>query len=132
MNHTNSQQATSPFDHTAIERHRRMGLLSCNGVVNTAAMDTFSRIHAALFYDDLLDYYRDSSRVQTICHSLIERCNQASLHDSMLNLCIEYDYIHRPLPEAIWWIAGSDVLLQPFLTGFLQWLQSCLEGEVKE
>lgn len=131
IHHVHTQRATNPFDHTAVDRHRRMGLLTTDDTVNAAAMDAFSRIHAALFYDDLLDFYHDPYRVQTICSALLERAGQISLHDLMLNLCIEYDYIHRPLPEAVWWIAGSDILLQPFLTGFLQWLQSCMEGEVK-
>ena len=132
MKQFSSQHRTGPFDRSASDLHHRMGLLTSNNTVNTTVLDAFCRVQVALFYEDLLDYYGEWERVQTICRSLIERCKQLNLHDTMLNLCIEYDSMRRPLPDAIWWIAGSDLLLQPFLTEFLRWLQVCMESGVKQ
>ena len=126
------QHRIGPFDHSASDLHYQMGLLTSNHTVDTTAINAFCHVQVALFLKDLLGYYGDSKRVQTICSSLVKRCKLLNLHDTMLNLCIEYDSMRRPLPDAIWWIAGSDLLLQPFLTEFLRWLQVCMERWVKQ
>lgn len=49
----------SPFDSTAIDRLRRMGLATADGSVERDAMAVFCCIFAGQFYDDLCDYHQD-------------------------------------------------------------------------
>lgn len=50
------QRPHSPFDDTAIERLRRMGLVTAEARPDRDVMNIFSMIFAGQFYDDLCDY----------------------------------------------------------------------------
>ena len=53
------QRPHSPFDDTAIERLRRMGLADADGRADRDVMTIFACIFAGQFYDDLCDYCQD-------------------------------------------------------------------------
>lgn len=38
-----------------------------------------------------------------------------------------YDAMNHPVPEAIWWISGSKLLVPPFIEGFLSYLREYLK-----
>lgn len=38
-----------------------------------------------------------------------------------------YDEMNHPVPEAIWWISGSKLLVPPFIEGFLSYLREYLK-----
>ena len=60
------QRPHSPFDDTAIERLRRMGLVTAEDKPDRDVMAVFSGIFAGQFYDDLCDYYQDYQNVRDL------------------------------------------------------------------
>ena len=60
----NYQRPHSPFEDSAIERLRRMGLTTEDGSPERDAMAVFSSIFAGQFFDDLCDYYQNYKDVQ--------------------------------------------------------------------
>lgn len=116
-------RAASPFDDSAMERHRRMGLIAADETVNSAAVTALAHAHAGLFFDALCDSYAEYKTVSSICASLIELAKEFPPQRVLLALCAEYDAMHRSIPEAIWWISGSAELVPPFVEQLLQWLE---------
>lgn len=55
----------------------------------------------------------------------MERLKQKAI-DGQLMLD-EYDAMNHPVPEAIWWISGSKLLVPPFIEGFLSYLREYLK-----
>jgi hypothetical protein len=47
----------------------------------------------------------------------------------LLLISIQYDTIAKPLPEVIWWISGSEILLAPFVRGFVRKLDELCKEE---
>ena len=60
------QRPHSPFDDTAIERLRRMGLVTAEDRPDRDVLAVFSTIFAGQFYDDLCDYYQDYTDVREL------------------------------------------------------------------
>lgn len=54
-------RSVGPFDEAAVQRHRHMGLLDCNGDVNADAVNFLAHLCAGLFFDALCDSYTYSS-----------------------------------------------------------------------
>ena len=50
-------RSVGPFDEAAVQRHRHMGLLDCNGDVNADAVNFLAHLCAGLFFDALCDSY---------------------------------------------------------------------------
>ena len=46
-------RSVGPFDEAAVQRHRHMGLLDCNGDVNADAVNFLAHLCAGLFFDAL-------------------------------------------------------------------------------
>lgn len=113
-------RAASPFDDSAVERHFRMGLLDAVGKPNLNTITVLSQLYAGLFYDDLCDFYGSIEEVTSICSSLISLSDKSDFRQIFLVLCTDYDTMLCPLPEPIWWISGSAVLVPPFLAGFVR------------
>lgn len=57
-------RAQSPFDDSAADRLRRMGLTDENGNPDRDAIAVCSQIFAGQFFDDLCDYFESTG---TIC-----------------------------------------------------------------
>ena len=58
------QRAHSPFENSASDRLRRMGLTAADSSPDRDAMAVFSAIFAGQFFDDLCDYYQDYKDIQ--------------------------------------------------------------------
>lgn len=71
------QRPHSPFDNTAIDRLRRMGLATADGQADRDVMAVFSHIFAGQFYDDLCDYYQDHKYVQELLPQFFDAAENA-------------------------------------------------------
>lgn len=126
-------QGISPFDDAAAARLRRMGLLEADGKGNRDAVSALARLSAGLFFDALCDTYAETATVLRIGRELTSTGTAAEPRRAFLRLCAEYDAMRRPIPEPLWWISGSEILVPPFMEGFLRNLADDLTGwEVME
>lgn len=99
-------RSVGPFDEAAVQRHRHMGLLDCNGDVNADAVNFLAHLCAGLFFDALCDSYVEMQTVSRICQAFCKSEN-VEAQRVVLMICSEYDAMNHPVPEAIWWISGS-------------------------
>ena len=58
-----SARSCSPFDDSAAERLRRMGLLTESGAPDRDAAAVAAHLYAGLFYDSLCDFHSDMGGV---------------------------------------------------------------------
>lgn len=123
-----ANRSHDPFDDSAVERQRRMGLLVESGGVDETTVAVLSRVYAGLFLDNLCDSYPSMEAVFPTCHGLVELARNSAPRRALLELCMIYDGMHRPLPEPIWWIVGNDALLAPFMSGFAARLSELSSG----
>ena len=122
--------AHSPFDSSAIDRLRRMGLALSDGTVDRDAMAVFCRVFAGQFYDDLCDYYQaDPETVRSVLAPLADGSDTEDPHGKFLMICLQYDGIYRTLPDPVWWLSGSPVFAEAFADGFLAHLRRLHERE---
>ena len=77
----------NPFDDSAPERLRHMGLLTAEGAPEEDALAVIERLYAGLFYDALFDFYDDMGNVNAICLELAERLGTGNPRRSFLNIC---------------------------------------------
>ena len=113
------QRAHSPFEDSAAERLRRMGLTTADGFTDRDAMAVFSSIFAGQLFDDLCDYYQDYKDVQDTVEQIFHTAEQADPKQKFLLICLQYDSIYRALPDPVWWISGSPAFAELFADGFL-------------
>ena len=114
----------SPFDGAAIDRLRRMGLASSDGLVERDAMAVFCNIFAGQFYDDLCDYHQDDPEtVKDALTPLVDGADTGDPHGKFLMICLQYDSIYRTLPDPVWWLSGSPAFAEAFTDGFLAHLK---------
>ena len=122
----------SPFDDSAIERLRRMGLADADGQADGDAITVFARIFAGQFYDDLCDFYQNGDMVQDVIVQMLDTAENADPRQRFLLICLQYDAMFRPLPDPVWWVSGTPALAEPFAGYFLAHLrqlnQSAMEG----
>lgn len=123
----NYQQTHSPFEDSAAERLRRMGLTAADGSPERDAMAVFSSIFAGQFFDDLCDYCQDFENVQAIIDQIFHTAEQADPKQKFLLICLQYDSIYRTLPDPVWWISGSPAFAELFAEGFLAHLKRLAE-----
>lgn len=67
-------RSVGPFDEAAVQRHRHMGLLDCNGDVNADAVNFLAHLCAGLFFDALCDSYVEMqtvSRIQAVQEAVV-------------------------------------------------------------
>ena len=120
----------SPFDGSAIDRLRRMGLALSDGTVDRDAMAVFCCIFAGQFYDDLRDYHQDDPEtVKTTLTHLVDGADTGDPHGKFLMICLQYDSIYRTLPDPVWWLSGSPAFAEAFADGFLAHLRRLNEHE---
>lgn len=115
----NYQWTHSPFEDSAAERLRRMGLTAADGSPERDTMIVFSSIFAGQFFDDLCDYCQDFENVQAIIDQIFHTAEQADPKQKFLLICLQYDSIYRTLPDPVWWISGSPAFAELFAEGFL-------------
>ena len=122
-------QIISPFDPAARERLRRMGLLTKEDQVNAGVMDAISSVHAALLFSQIYDACGDWAGTLSVCRRITSQASLVSDRQVLLLISIQYDTIAKPLPEVIWWISGSEILLAPFVRGFVRKLDELCKEE---
>ncbi len=125
------QRAFSPFDASAAERIRRMGLIFEDGKVNQDAVEVLSCVIAGLYFDDLCDACQEIRDIHSSLDHLFRDTELAEPKDRFLLICLQYDAIYRALPDPIWWISGNIELVELFSAGFLTRLRQ-LSEEYKE
>ncbi len=119
----NNQRAHSPFEDSAADRLRRMGLTAADGSPDRDAMTIFSAIFAGQFFDDLCDYYQNYKDVQATIDLILHTAEQADAKQKFLLICLQYDSIYRLLPDPVWWISGSPPFAELFVDNFLAHLK---------
>lgn len=122
-------QIISPFDPAARERLRRMGLLTKEDRVNTVALEAICAVHAALLFSQIYDACGDWAGTLSVCRRITSQASLVSDRQVLLLISIQYDTIATPLPEVIWWISGSEILLAPFVQGFVRKLDELCKEE---
>ena len=76
----NDRTSRSPFDSSALDRLRRMGLATADGSVERDAMAVFCCIFAGQFYDDLCDYHQDDAQaIRAAVTPLVDGADTLSL-----------------------------------------------------
>lgn len=122
MDHENAARRHSggPFDESASERLRRMGLLTEDEKPDRDAIAVASRLYAGAFYDDLYDFYGDMDHVNSVCQDLMDLIGSDDVRMPFLSICSAYDAIYRPLPAPIWWMAGNLEVAAQFAGSFLR------------
>lgn len=126
----NNRPTRSPFDTTAIDRLRRMGLAAADGTVDQDAMAVFCCIFAGQFYDDLCDYHQDDpAAVNAAITPLTDGADTGDPHGKFLMICLQYDSIYCTLPDPVWWLSGSPAFAEAFADGFLAHLKRLNEKE---
>ena len=109
----------SPYDDTAIERLRRMGLVTAEGTPDRDAMTVLSGVFAGQFYDDLCDYYQNYTDVREMLDNLFDALERMSVEHRSLFICLQDNSMFRDLPAPIWWISGNPAFAESFADGFL-------------
>ena len=117
---TTPPRPASPFDDSARERLRRMGLIDADGKPQLQAIAVAARLYAGLYYDELCDYFSNLAGVKAVCRDLSEQIPKKDARSKFLAICTAYDAIYHVLPEPVWWMAGSMELVAPFTDGFLR------------
>lgn len=82
-------RSVGPFDEAAVQRHRHMGLLDCNGDVNADAVNFLAHLCAGLFFDALCDSYVEMQTVSRICQAFCKSEN-VEAQRVVLMICSEY------------------------------------------
>ena len=127
-NMNNYQRPHSPFEDTAVQRLRRMGLTTEDGAPEQDAISVFSTIFAGQFFDDLCDYYQDDEQVREVVTQFFQTAEQADSRQKFLLICLQYDGIYRDLPDPVWWISGSPDFAALFAEDFLVHLRRLAEN----
>ena len=117
------RRAQSPFDDSAADRLRRMGLTDEAGKPDRDALAICSRIFAGQFFDDLCDYFESYEDVQDLISGLSESAENAAGKQKFLLVCLQYDAIYRTLPDPVWWISGNPAAAELFAEGFIAHLK---------
>lgn len=117
------RRAQSPFDDSAADRLRRMGLANADGKPDRDAIAVCSCIFAGQFFDDLCDYFENYEDVRELIAGLSESAEDAAGKQKFLMVCLQYDAIYRTLPDPVWWISGNPVAAELFAEGFIAHLK---------
>lgn len=112
------RRAQSPFDGSAGDRLRRMGLVDANGNPDRDAIAVCSCIFSGQFFDDLCDYFESYEDVRGLIDRLSESAEDAAGKQKFLLVCLQYDAIYRSLPDPVWWISGNPAAAELFAEGF--------------
>lgn len=117
------RRAQSPFDDSAADRLRRMGLTDEKGNPDRDAVSVCACIFAGQFFDDLCDYFESYEDVRELISGLSESAEDAAGKQKFLLVCLQYDAIYRTLPDPVWWISGNPAAAELFADGFVAHLK---------
>ena len=108
-----------PFDSSARTRLIRMGLSDKDGKIDHEVMSIFAGVFAGLFFDDLCEYHDDTHDLLAIYETFQKLYKRQDYQHMYLLLSIQYDYIRKPLPDPVWWLAGDNNAVKEFMTLFM-------------
>ena len=108
-----------PFDGEAITRLRDMGLAGGDGAARPENMAAFTAIFAGLFFGDTRDFYHSTNEIATIYKAFSALRAKEQYHHMYLLYSLQYDYLRKPLPDPVWWIAGAPELIAIYMDGFV-------------
>jgi len=115
-----------PFDGSARTRLTHMGMLSTGGSPIPNVISTFADIIGGLFYVDFVALYRKPGDLRAIYRRFIELLTKREYDHMFVFLCIQYDFMHKPLPEPVLWLAGQPRALAAFMPLFMDKLTSLM------
>ena len=120
----------TPFDDTAPDCRKRMGLLLPNGRPDEVAVRAAAHIYAGLLYEYLQEALPDRSSADMACKELAEENCKQDAAQKVLALCLLYDAVGLSLPDPLWWICGDLELAAVFAEKVFGWLLAfCEETE---
>ena len=122
-----TRKTTSPFDAAATERQRHMGLIGDDGTADAGAVSVMARACAGMFFDDLCEYAGEDDAMLSTYARLAHLREIAEPRQIFLSVCVAYDEMHRPLPELLWWISGSNEIVPLFIERFMDSLKTILQ-----
>lgn len=122
----------SPFDDSAIERVRRMGLLMADDRPDRDAVNVLCGVYAGQLFDDLCDFCQNMDDVKTTITQFLALADHADTKQRFLEICLLYDSIYCQLPDPVWWISGNEGLAELFSTGFVSRMQQLLHASGEE
>ena len=108
----------NPFNETAKTRLANMNIIK-DGQINQAAISTFADVFTGLFFDDICDFYNDAQNISAIYETFVSFYEKANYRQMYLFFSIQYDYIRKPLPDPVWWIAGNSDVVEEFMKLFM-------------
>ena len=124
----NYQRPHSPFEDSAAQRLRRMGLTTEDGSPERDAMAVFGTIFAGQFFDDLCDTYESLEAISKITAAFCVLEERNDPQRIFLLLSLQYDALRKPLPDPVWWISGSPDFAELFAEDFLAHLKRLAEN----
>jgi len=113
-----------PFDESAKTRLIHMGILHIDGQINQESIPVFADIFTGLFFDDLSFFIADVKDLQTVCNLFLELYEKKEYQHMYLLLSMQYDYIRKPLPDPVWWLAGNSDTVREFMVLFIERLKT--------
>ncbi len=123
------RRAQSPFDDSAADRLRRMGLANEKGAPDLEAVAVCACMFAGQFFDDLCDHLESYEEVRTLITELSETAENVEGKRKFLLICLRYDAAGLPLPDPVWWISGSPGTAERFADGFLAHLRRLAQND---
>ena len=121
MNNTKyykTAKSPDPFDGSAHTRLRHMQIYNNANKVSIQTMTVFSSIFTGLFFDDLRESYETSDLLAI--YEAFKALNEKEEYTRMyLLISILYDYMRKPLPDPVWWLAGDSEAITAFMIMFI-------------
>ena len=117
-----------PFDESARARLVNMGLVDRSGILIDTAMTAFAEIFTGLFYDDLCEF-SNTEDMLTIFETFTALYKKEDYQHMYLFMSIQYDYMRKPLPDPVWWLAGNSAAVKEFMTLFMARYEKLMFGD---
>ena len=109
-----------PFDGSARVRLEHMGLADSDGALIDGAMSVFADIFSGLFFGDLCDFHDSAEDLLTIYETFRALSKKEDYQHMFLLMSIQYDYMRKPLPDPVWWLAGNSAAVKAFMVLFMK------------
>jgi len=121
MNNTKyykNAKSPDPFDGSAHMRLRHMQIYNNANKVSIQTMTVFSSIFTGLFFDDLREIYEINDLLTIFDTFKAFHIKKEYTHMYLL-MSILYDYMRKPLPDPVWWLAGDSEAITAFMIMFI-------------
>ena len=131
MNKTGSQlkvHTPDPFDGSVRIRLEHMGIIDKDGEVADGAMAVFASIFTGLFFDDLCELFERNEDMLTVYEAFAALHKKDDPHSMYLLLSVQYDYMRKPLPDPVWWLAGDSAAVRAFMKLFINNYEHLMTG----